>query len=185
MERKQVMDILDKIQVYRQSFLVTPNLITEWSKILAPYDYEDVDKKLNDYFKDSNNFGRYPDVYYLIKYLNTSEEKTRLEGKYCKCQLCGRAIDLKNYSQHYQRCSSANYLCQMSLKYYGRKLNFEKLIISENEIFEKYYWEFCEKVIEKMDDGLEKHVLENSILTHAGYEPNYGLDELNIINPAN
>ena len=31
MEKKQVMDILDKIQVYRQSFLITPSLISEWS----------------------------------------------------------------------------------------------------------------------------------------------------------
>ena len=58
MDRRQVGDILEKIQIHRQSFLITKPVLNEWTRVLEPYDFEDVDKKLDDYFKDSENFGR-------------------------------------------------------------------------------------------------------------------------------
>ena len=75
MTRQEAISIVDKIQVYRQSFLITNRVYEEWFKVLEPYDYEDVDRKLDEYFRDSDNFGRYPDVYYLTKYLKTIEQK--------------------------------------------------------------------------------------------------------------
>ena len=75
MSRKEVSDLLEKIQAYRQSFLITNAVINEWNRVLEQYDYEDVDKKLDDFFKNGDNFGRYPDVYYLTKYLKKNRRK--------------------------------------------------------------------------------------------------------------
>ena len=69
MTRTETKQIVDKIQVYRQSFLITNNVYQEWFRVLELYDYEDVDKKLDEFFQNGDNFGRYPDVYYLTKYL--------------------------------------------------------------------------------------------------------------------
>ena len=67
----------------------------------------------------------------------------------------------------------------MSEKYFNRKLNKEKLLGANREEFEKYYWEFCKKLYEKIDDNeLIKHSLKNAILTHDGFEPEYSLKEL-------
>lgn len=180
MTRKEATAIVDKIQVYRQSFLITNRVYEEWFRVLEPYDYEDVNKKLDEYFKNADNFGKYPDVYYLTKYLKTSKEKMKLGSIYYKCLLCGQAVDKAEYDSHYEKCSSANYLCKMSLKYYNQKLNFEKLIKSEKDVFEKYYWSFCEKVIGIMEEGLEKHALANSILVHQGKSPEYDLGNFKV-----
>ena len=179
MSRKEVSDLLEKIQAYRQSFLITNAVINEWNRVLEPYDYDDVNKKLDEYFKNGDNFGKYPDVYYLIKYLKSYDEKIKTNGIGARCQICDRIVNIDNYNEHYDRCSSTEYLCNMSEKYFNRKLNKEKLLGANREEFEKYYWEFCKKLYEKIDDNeLIKHSLKNAILTHDGFEPEYSLKEL-------
>lgn len=178
MNRKQVADLLEKIQAYRQSFLITDTLIKEWSNILVDYDYEDVNKKLDEFFQNGENFGKYPDVYYLIKFLKKKEEKLKSGVEYLRCRFCGKVVELADYNQHYERCSSAEYLISMSKKYFDKSLNREKLLSCSLSEFEDYYLKFCEKLYEVIEDGLQKHVLKNVILTHSGYAPECDLKEL-------
>ena len=51
MERIEVNKLIDKIQAFRQSFIKTNSLLEEWAKVLEPYRYEDVDKKLMNILK--------------------------------------------------------------------------------------------------------------------------------------
>ena len=179
MNRKEVSNLLEKIQAYRQSFLITNTLIREWERILEPYDYEDVNRRLDEYFKNGDNFGKYPDVYYLIKYLKKSEDKLKTGVNYARCHLCQKLVDYMEFNNHYERCSSVEYLCNMSERYFSKKLNKEKLLVANKEEFKKYYWEFCKKLYEKIDDNkLAKHSLKNAILTHDGLKPEYSLKEL-------
>lgn len=170
MTREEATKIVDKIQVYRQSFLVTNNVYQEWYRVLSGYDYEDVDKKLDEYFKNGDNFGRYPDVYYLTKYLKKHDEKLKMGVNYIHCQLCNELLDLEDYNNHYEKCCSVDYLYRMSKKYYDQKLNKEKLWSLSNEEFENKYWGFCKNLIDIMEDGLQKHCLKNAILSHYGQE---------------
>lgn len=178
MNRRETSDLLEKIQAYRQSFLITDAVISEWNKVLEPYDYEDVDKKLDEYFRNGDNFGRYPDVYYLTKYLKKKSEKMQSGHNYVRCHLCGNQVDLAAYDSHFDRCSSVDYVCQMSLKTYGKKLNRAKMMEANKEDFEKYYWKFCEKLVDNVPDKQNKHFLKNSILTHSGFTPELNLNEV-------
>ena len=178
MSRKEVTDLLEKIQAYRQSFLITNVLINEWCRILEPYDYLDVDKKLDEYFQNGDNFGRYPDVYYLTKYLKKHDEKLKIGINYARCQICGDLIDIQEYDNHFEKCNSVDYLCRMSKKYYNKNLNRQKMMSSDKKEFEKYYWNFCEKLVDEMDNNFQKHLLENSILTHYGHDPKYSLNDI-------
>ena len=135
-------------------------------------------EKLDEFFKNGENFGKYPDVYYLIKFLKKKEEKLKSGVEYLRCRFCGKIIELEEYNQHYDRCSSVEYLIAMSKKYFDKNLNREKLLSCSIAEFEKYYWEFCDKLYEVMEDGLQKHVLKNVILTHSGYAPECDLKEL-------
>ena len=74
MERTETNKIINKITTFRQSFLIKKDTIDEWHKVLKDYDYKDVDNKLDDYFRESKNFGQYPDPYYLTKYLIKTNE---------------------------------------------------------------------------------------------------------------
>ena len=178
MNKLEVNELLKKVQAYRQSFLITKTVISEWIRILEPYDSEDVNDKLDVFFKNGDNFGKYPDAYYLTKYLKRHDEKLKVGVNYCRCQICGTLVDLQQYDGHYDRCSSADYLCRMSQKHYNKKLNKDKMMASSKEEFDKYYWKFCEGLIEILDDGLEKHLLKNAILTHYKMEPEYGIEKI-------
>lgn len=178
MERTETKKIVDKIKVFRQSFLATNEIYNEWFKVLEPYDYEDVDKKLDEYFKESNNFGQYPDAYYLTKYLKTIEEKQIKDIPHAKCQICGQAVRFEDYKKHYDRCSSVEYLIDVSKRYLGKTLNKEKLMQTDDKTFDDYYYSTCRLVYNKMPDGFPKHLLENVLLTYEGKEPNYNLDEI-------
>ncbi len=179
MSRKEVSDLLEKIQAYRQSFLITNAVINEWNRVLEPYDYDDVNKKLDEYFKNGDNFGKYPDVYYLTKYLKSHDEKIKADGIVIRCQICGQVVNVDNYNEHYDRCSSTEYLCNMSEKYFNKKLNKEKLAKANKSEFDKYYWDFCNKLYDHIDkNDILKRSLKNSILTHKGLEPEYEVEDL-------
>ena len=134
MERKEVGKIMDKIRAFRQSFLVTDNTFNEWCKILEPYRYEDVDKKLDEYFRDSSNFGQYPDAYYLTKYLKTEEQLSQTQEINAKCSLCGKEMPYNELEEHYDRCSSIDYVYRESRKYLHKTFDKQKLWEMDNEI---------------------------------------------------
>lgn len=178
MDRRQVTDVLEKIQVYRQSFLVTSALIEEWCRRLAPYDFEDVDKKLDEYFANGDNFGKYPDLYYLIRGLKTSEVKLNPQTLYTRCQLCNSIVEYEQYKKHYHKCNSIEYLCSNSERYFNRKLDRKKIMALSDSEFDKKYWEFCEKLFTVISEGLEKKSLENALLAHKGLQPTFELNDI-------
>lgn len=178
MNRMETQNILNKIKVFRQSFLILKETIEEWTKILEPYDYSDVDKKLDEYFRESSNFGQYPDPYYLIRNLTTISDKKKYNGVTIVCQICGDKISYTDYDKHFDRCSSIDYLCRMSERFYNKKMDRQELLQLSDETFKKGYWNFCENLFNKMPDGLEKRALENALLTHKGRKPRFDIEEL-------
>lgn len=178
MERKDVSYLLERIQANRQSFLITNAVLDEWSKVLEPYDYFDLNKKLDEYFRDGENFGKYPDVYYLIKYLKTNEEKKIENVPYVICQNCRDKVKYEDYKSHYDRCSSVCYLIEMSKRYLNKELNKQKLFAADFKSFDKYYYSTCKLIYNQMPEGFPKHLLENVLLSYEGKKINYGLEKL-------
>lgn len=178
MDRMETQKIINKIKTFRQSFLVEKDTVDNWLNVLKDYDYKDVDKKLDEYFKESNNFGQYPDPYYLTKFLIKSNEKFSMSNIIIKCGLCGEKVLQAKYQEHYDRCSSIDYICNMSEKFYNKKLDKKELYQMQSDKFDKAYWNFCENLFNKMPDGLEKRALENALLTHKGRKPRFDIEEL-------
>lgn len=178
MDKRQVMDVLEKIQAYRQSFLITNKLIDEWYRVLEPYDYYDVNKKLDDYFRDGENFGKYPDVYYITRYLKTVEEKQIVNEPHALCQICKQPVKYENYQKHYDRCSSIEYITEMSKRYLEKNVSKEKLLQADDKTFEKFYYSTCKVIYNKMPEGFPKHLLENVLLTYEGESPKYNLETI-------
>ena len=88
MDRMETQKIINKIKTFRQSFLVEKDTVDNWVNVLKDYDYKDVDEKLDEYFRESKNFGQYPDPYYLTKYLVKRNEKYSMNNINIKCRLC-------------------------------------------------------------------------------------------------
>ena len=172
MDRIETQKIINKIKTFRQSFLVERDTVDNWVNVLKDYDYKDVDEKLDEYFRESKNFGQYPDPYYLTKYLVKSNEKFSMSNITIKCSLCGKTVLQAKYQEHYDRCSSVDYVIRMNKRFYHRSLNryaLEKLPM---------YWRFCYNLYEIIPEGLEKRCLENAIRSYKGMPINYHIDEI-------
>lgn len=178
MDRKETIKLLDKITTFRQSFLVKKGTVDNWLDVLKDYDYKDVDNKLDDYFRESKNFGQYPDPYYLTKYLIKISEKFSMDNIMVKCSICGKKISQEQMDAHYDKCSSIDYIHRMYQKHYNTNIRKNELWELPKETFDKMYWAFCEKLYNELPDGLEKKCLENAIRSHKGLEIRYNLDDL-------
>lgn len=178
MEKKDVTRILEKIQAFRQSFLINNSNFNEWAKILEPYRYEDVDKKLDEYFKDATNFGQYPDAYYLTKYLKTEEELSKTQEIKGRCSLCGKEMSYNELEEHYDRCSSIDYVYREARKYLHKTFDKDKMWEMDKQTFDKLYWKVCDELFKVMPNCLQRKCLENAILTHQGKEIKYSVEEI-------
>lgn len=176
MNRLETKQLLDKIQAFRQSFNITNSLLDEWYKILEPYRYQDVNKKLDEYFRESSNFGQYPDAYSLVRYLRTEEELQHTSSIQVRCSMCGRLMNYNDLEEHFDRCSSVSYIYINAPKYLNRTFDKSKLWEMDKSTFDKFYIKFCEEIFKKMPDCLQRHLLENTILTYYGKEPKHNLD---------
>ena len=181
---EETKNLVDKIKIYRPTFggqfdkSGMDKLKLEWFRILEPYDYEDVDKKLDEYFKNGDNFGKYPDVYRLIKNLKTKKDKLNSDKIYLICPFCKKTVEQENYKTHYHKCSSIEYMIDVSQKYFNKNINRKQLEIKPDKEFENFYWNVCELLKEKMPEGNLKRALENAILTNKGLKPKYKLEDL-------
>lgn len=178
MDKIEVNKLIDKIQAFRQSFMKSKSLIEEWCKVLEPYRYEDVDKKLDEYFKDATNFGQYPDAYYLTKYLKTEEELSKTQEIKGRCSLCGKEMSYNELEEHYDRCSSIDYVYREARKYLHKTFDKDKMWEMDKQTFDKLYWKVCDELFKVMPNCLQRKCLENAILTHQGKEIKYTAEEI-------
>ena len=87
-------------------------------------------------------------------------------------------IKYEKYNKHYERCSSIDYIVEMSKRYLGKELKKSELFELNDFKFDELYYKICYAVYNKMPDGFPKHILENVLLTHEGKEPNYDVDKV-------
>ena len=168
MNKLETQKLLNKIITFRQSFLIRNNTVKEWLNVLEPYDYEDVDNKLDEYFRDNSGFGQHPDPYCLTKNLTKILDKKDGRNIMIICPLCGEKVLQRDFDESYGKCSSIDYFCRMAWQYFNKVLNKKELKNMSDEQFEKEYWNFCEELYERIPTGVEKRLLELSILSHKG-----------------
>ncbi len=178
MTKEESTKIVDRLKIYRQNFMIGNNVYSEWFKVLEPYDFEDVNKKLEEYLKNADNYNRIPDPYYLTKFLNTIEQKTKKGVIIVSCPLCNKKINDLEFSNHYNRCLSVKFLCKESKKYFNRELDYEKLMSASDKKFGDFYWNFSKKLLDQLPDGVQKHSLENSIRLYEGKEIKFSKEEV-------
>ncbi len=156
--------IVKKIKIFRPFFQSgngkqeEKEFIGEWHKVLKVYDYEDVDHKLDEYFNNGNNYGKIPDIHYLVKYLQTTEQKKTTGGIIVNCPRCGVELPLEEIDKHNSRCSSVSYLCMMSKKYFHQKLNRQKLFDLPDDEFDRKYLAFKKQLENKIPKEEQKEL---------------------------
>lgn len=176
--------VIQKIKTFRPFFQTGNssseeiNFRKEWHRVLESYDYEDVDRKLNEYFKDGDNVGRIPDAYYLVKFLKTHEEKQQAGGNWIRCNLCGEEMADSAFLNHFDRCSSVNYIYRKTKEIFNQNIDRTKLYKMSQEEFDRRYLSFLQKIREKTTDAEEQNRVEKIIRMLNGEKVNLTLQEI-------
>jgi hypothetical protein len=179
LNKLEVKDLLERIKQHYQEFIVDDFKLDEWYSELQYYDAVDVHKKLEEHMR--GDYGNsIPKLYFLTRYLIKEQDKSKYDktGLTVRCDLCGKIVGYSNYKNHHDRCESIDYLNNNSLKFYGREVEKDILYRMTDEKFDSYYWNCCYKIYEKLEDGLEKRVLKNALLSHEGKDVVETFDKL-------
>ena len=176
MTREESAFIVDKIQTHRQYFLITKNTYAEWGRILEPYDYADVDRKLNEFLENGDNYGKTPEAYQLVKRLIKSVDKAKTYGMRIGCRNCGVMLAFDEYEFHFDKCNSIEYLVTNYEKIYDKKLNKDKLWKLPNKKFWEMYWKFNEQFVKVVED---KDIKKSLIKAIQEYKKNNEREESN------
>lgn len=185
MTRNDVNNLVKIIQVHRPYFVtrlgdeIYKELVNEWTRLMEPYDYEDVKANLEKFLMNENNYGREPDAYQLIRGLLTTKDKEEnSKGQVC-CMFCNRIMTRLEIHGHEDRCRSIKYLKRLYKKYFRRELeDIAELYNMSGEDFDKAYIFVLEKALPYMTDLTEKRGVTNVIETYYGREPKYKVSDL-------
>lgn len=172
MERKQTIEFMERIKQHYQEFIIDEYKLNEWHNILKDYEYEDVNKKLDEHLRSEQNGQYVPKVMFLTKYLTKIGEKQTASNFIVTCPLCMKAINYANFTKHYDRCSSTNFLIENSIKYFNKNLNYQKLMEAEEEQFETYYYNFCKELVDKVQNEDLKRGLQSYLNSASKYYDN-------------
>lgn len=159
MELKDVKLILNRIKVNYPTFVNDDYTRSEWYRELKDYSLEDVMDKLEQHFRSEQYGNSIPKVYFLTKYLTKTKEKGKKLDGLLQCQLCGKLIDMENYEQHYDRCSSIDYLNRQSIKYFDKEIDKEKYYYLSDEMFNEKYNKVAKYVLSHTKDNDEINYL--------------------------
>lgn len=185
MERPEVIKLIDFITIHRPNFVsrlgdkIYKNMVTDWTRIMGPYDYDDIFNNLENFLKDERNYGKDPDAYQLIRGLLTTEDKKTNSLGRVACQFCGRWFNRLELADHEDRCRSVKYLKKVYKKYLNSNLNVNKELYEMNqEEFDKRYINTLEKALPRVTDILDKRGMTNVIETYYGREPKYTFEQV-------
>lgn len=179
MELKDVKTILNRIKVNYPTFVNDDYTRSEWYNELKDYSLNDVMEKLEQHFRSEMYGNSIPKVYFLTKYLTKEKDKLKENKFVISCSICGKHITSDDMEEHYNRCLSIDYLMRNSEKYFNKKLNREKLEQADDETFNKYYWNFCQKLLPLVNDNpVFRKSLENKLEIFSGKVARYSVDEI-------
>ena len=159
MELKDVKLILNRIKVNYPNFVNDDYTRSEWYRELKDYSLEDVMDKLEQHFRSEQYGNSIPKVYFLTKYLTKVKEKGKKIDGFLQCQLCGKWISMDDFEQHYDRCSSIDYLNRQSIKYFDKEIDKEKYYYLSDEMFNEKYNKVANYVLNHTKDNEEINYL--------------------------
>ena len=185
MQKLEVKELVDIITIHRPYFKsrlgdnIYQELLTEWTRIMGPYDFEDIKNNLETFLKNENNYGKDPDAYQLIRGLLTTEDKKTNSLGRVSCQFCGRWFNRLEIHNHEDRCRSVKYLDRMYRKLLNRQLlNKKELYEMSDKEFDEKYIKTLEYLLPHMRNVLDIRGTTNTIETYYGREPKYGIEDM-------
>lgn len=175
MTKLEVKELIDLIVIHRPFFKsrlgdsIYQEMLNEWTRIMGPYDFEDIKKNLEDFLKSENNYGRDPDAYQLIRGLLTTEDKKTNSLGRVACQFCGRWFNRLELAGHEDRCRSIKHIEREYKKYLNRELaDKAELYRMTDEEFNERYIKALEFILPRMTN--EERIRDTKMVIDTYYK---------------
>lgn len=169
---QETKEFMSRIKQHYQEFIIDNYKIDEWYKELKNYDYDEVNKKLDEHLRNEQYGHQMPKVYFLTKYLTKISEKSQYDASKItlKCSLCGKVVTYNDFDKHIERCNSVEYLNLQSQRLYNKEIDKEKYRNMEDNVFNSIYDKLLNKILEITNDNTEKERITNYFLRSKNYE---------------
>ena len=161
MEILEVKKIMDKVKANYQNFKDDEEyIVAEWTQRLKQYDYNEVNKELNNYILRGNK--DIPRIGQLVRDLHTIKQQDdiqNIKGKFY-CRWCGTEWEKLEYEQLCEeRCLRLNFIAKMidlfridQEKFFGKPI-YKCKLRELNEGYNKF-------ILEVIRQDNEKHLLK-------------------------
>lgn len=160
MNSDQISLIIKRIKSNYPNYEMTKDMVNEWKEELSNFYWEDVNNNITKYLK-SESADRFPKVYRLTRGIPTIKQQEEQYEEYkVECPQCRRFINSKEYSKHFERCSSINYILRQIKRFNMNNMDKSFLWKLSDEEFDERYKKFLRKVQELTSDPMEKKRIE-------------------------
>ena len=164
MEKKQVINFMQRIKSHYQEFVIDDFKIDEWYKELKDYSEADVNAKLDNHLNSEEYGSQIPKVHFLTKYLKKEQDKEKEIKGSIQCTICHKFINKDEYERHYDRCSSVDYLNRRNIDYFNKSIDKDKYMTMEQREFDDKYNKMAYYIFENTKSPMEKYCLEQYLM---------------------
>ena len=185
MTTSETKEIIKKIKTFRPYFQTgngkreETDFLKEWHKVFEPYKYSEVEKRLDNFLKNSDNYGKIPEAHYLVNTLTkTTSKKDELNEITVMCPKCKMELSLDEFDTHFGRCASVEFIYTKTKQYYNQTLSKEKLFALSDKEFEDKYLQFIDGLKDKVENVKERNRLKNLVRLMKGEKVELTIDKV-------
>ena len=155
---------LTRIKQHYQDFIIDDQKIEEWFKELKDYNYDDVNKKLDEHLRNEQYGNQIPKVYFITKHLTKEKDKQKVENFLVRCSICGKVIKYSEFQTHMDRCNSVEFINLQSKKLFGKEIDKQRYREMPFEEFDKIYNKLLERILQTSKNKDEIERIENYMI---------------------
>ena len=156
MNVEQVNDLLEYISISYKTEIPT-SMLYSWLDVLQAYDYEEVKQSLDEAMAEERFQTRPPQSQYIVRNLVKKYDKVNYKEQVVYCPICRRPLNQPQYDEHFNRCSSVEYILNQCKRFNIQCRYSKKELYEMKEIdFEEYYNTILKYVMNHTTDASEK-----------------------------
>jgi len=160
MNKNEVIELLDFITINYPNFKIDEsnfeNTVNVWHDELQQYELDDVKKNLKEFMADDYYQKEPPKLSMLVKGLTKKHEKINWSEVETYCPRCHKPLSQSEYDEHFDRCSSIDYVIRESKKWLRKNLTRRFLWQMSKEEFEERYNKLLKYIMEHTTDERER-----------------------------
>ena len=157
MNREEVVDLFEFLEINYPSFSYSSKTIDTWLSELQMFDVDDVKRNLKELMAEDLYSKTPPLLSRIIRGLTPKKEKIDFTKTIYFCPRCNKGFNSKEEcDDHFDRCSSVDYVIRETRKWFKKELTRKELFAMSNEEFNERYYKLLHWIHDHTQNESEK-----------------------------